>query len=355
MKALKVTKKVVDNLSNTAKNNYILKGLQRKGVAFINAAPDTGKSFLSLSIAVECATSLNLLGLKLTDDPLKVAYWPAEDNIHITGERLQEVLDNLDSDSIESIGRNFALIDSIDPICSSKKASEDEKQAVSTNKARLINILIGNKTKVLIIDTVRSAIGSADEVDDDYQIKKTIVDIAEAADCAIFIVHHVTKAVAQGKVTKSAVSQSGLSILGSYSKLHLMLHHETRRDVTETILSFSKANYLKQSEKEPVTVAIKNGLMRAQGFTRLKPSKPSKPIMEPVVSNVVVDEIVTKPIKEETLPEDHKPQVQVSAELGQPKVVEISTSFVDNSDLYTDEQLLIIRKKEEKKQKSNKR
>lgn len=361
MKSLKVTKKVVSNLSNTAKNNYILKGLQRKGIAFINAAPDTGKSFLSLSIAVECATNLPLLGLKLTPEPLKVAYWPAEDNIHITGERLHEILENIDDASADLIASNFTIIDSMDPICSSKKASKEEQFAVKSNKAALIHELKTNKTRVLIIDTVRSAIGSADEVDDDYEIKKTIVDIADATDCAIFLVHHVTKAVATGKVGKSAVSQSGLSILGSFSKLHLMLHHETRRDTTDTILSFSKANYLKASEKEPMKVKIENGLMRALGLssvTQIKQPRVKQASIPPTkipttevpdeIQAVLADPVITKTSHLSSEPLNHQ-----RIELDQPSIVQIESSFEDNSDLYTEEQLLIIRLRNEKKNRKN--
>lgn len=344
MKSLKVTRKVINGLSDKAKKNYILKGLQRNGIAFINAAPDTGKSYLSLSIAIECATSLELLGLKLNSDPLKVAYWPAEDNVQITGERLEEILDNLSDPSVESIAKNFTLIDSSDPICCTKKASAEEQHEVSSNKAALINELKSNGTQVLIIDTVRSAIGSADEVDDDYQIKKSVVDIATAANCAIFLVHHVTKAVAQGKVSKSAVSQSGLSILGSFSKLHLMLHIENIKGELKTVLSFSKANYLKPSDKKSIALVNEHGLLKNPSLATLvqKPVKNSQDTKESI--KVKASSVYKK-----------RPQNEASKPVGNelstsntPAYMEITPSFADNNDLYTDEQRKILRMKQEK-------
>ncbi len=261
MKLIHAKKKLLENLNKNSNDKYVIKGLKKNDCALILSPPDVGKSHLCLSIAIELTTNLNVIGLKKDDKALKVVYWPIEDGVDIAAERLCNVLGSFDMETQTLIEKNLSLLDLDYPIASSSvsKNSQEYTSETENNRNSLINILKKSKCDVLIIDTLREAVGSADEVEDDYQIKQVVYDIASKSNCALLLVHHVTKNVAKGNEKLSSVSQSGLSRLGSKSKLHLSLLQNKDNELT---LYFTKANYLTAEARKPLPLNwTENGLL----------------------------------------------------------------------------------------------
>ncbi|MEL4252610.1 AAA family ATPase [Shewanella xiamenensis] len=239
---------LIDNLNSWSQKNtkdFVLMGLQRKCIGLLVAPPDTGKSYFSISLGYELATTLPIIGLTEQSISQNVVYWPLEDGVAIASDRIQKSLDTFSADNQKLIGAHFFLYEGETPICSSKRLiNTPEYQLVNEEKNRLIEKLIQVKADLLIIDTLRESIGSADEVEDDYQVKMVLEEIAHKANCAILAIHHPTKSVSRGSEDVSTVSPSGFSLLGSKSKLHLYLKKTHKKDITNLELIFSKANYI---------------------------------------------------------------------------------------------------------------
>lgn len=116
---------------------------------------------------------------------------------------------------------------------------------------------------MVVIDTLRDAIGSADVVDDDYYIRIALERLANEANVAVLVVHHPTKDVSRGKEIINSVSGSGLSSTLSKSKLHLYLDQLIdKKDgtVQETRLRHIKANYVPfdQQWRKPIRLHWSN-------------------------------------------------------------------------------------------------
>ncbi|NMS64518.1 AAA family ATPase, partial [Vibrio parahaemolyticus] len=126
---------------------------------------------------------------------------------------------------------------------SSKHTKEWEEASSALEKL----IATAKGYDLVVIDTLRDAIGSADVVDDDYYIRIALERLANEANVAVLVVHHPTKDVSRGKEIINSVSGSGLSSTLSKSKLHLYLDQLIdKKDgtVQETRLRHIKANYV---------------------------------------------------------------------------------------------------------------
>lgn len=250
---------IKDHLLNHPQD-YIINGLLRGGVGFLISAPDMGKSHLCLTIAYELATKLPLLGIAGSKDSMRTLIWASEDSISATLPRVEAHLKSFTSKTKSLIAENVSLYTNTDPIC-------DVLAKDSIGKLSSISKLIDTATAydLLIIDTLRTAVGNADEVKDDALIRQSLDHIAKEANVAILVVHHPTKSVARGNDDVNSVSGSGLSSTLSKSKLHLYLNKTTSKSgKTETTLRHTKANYLtreKQFSPPQVMTWTENSLL----------------------------------------------------------------------------------------------
>lgn len=229
--------------------DWLLNGLRRGNVAFLIAPPDSGKGYTCLSIAYELATQINLLGLRYELAPkTKTLYWPIEDGVENTADRILSHFNEISQEFQKLCEDNIKLYNSIDPIaCSDKTHSSEVIAQVKKAKKKLIEE--AKKYDVLIIDTIREAMGSADEVADDHVINRTLKEIAKEAKVSIIAVHHPTKNVARGVESVSSVSGSGLSYTIANSRLHLYIESVTKKDNVTHKLRHIKANFLNNKER----------------------------------------------------------------------------------------------------------
>ncbi|EHH1074780.1 AAA family ATPase [Vibrio parahaemolyticus] len=252
-----------ESLANSNKEQ-ILKGLFRGSVGFLIAPPDSGKSYLSLSIAYEMALpEYPLIGVRDGENKvLRTLIWPIEDSLPGTLPRIKAHLAEFSTSIKERLKSSIGIYKHSDPICSSG-SSKHTKEWEDASRALEKLIATAKEYDLVIIDTLRDAIGSADVVVDDYYIRIVLERIANEADVAVLVVHHPTKDVSRGKDIINSVSGSGLSSTLSKSKLHLYLDQLIdKKDgtVQETRLRHIKANYVPfdQQWRKPIRLHWSN-------------------------------------------------------------------------------------------------
>ena len=237
---------------NADHGEQILKGLYRGGVGFLIAPPESGKSYTVLSMAYELALPHSpFLGLRPSNSTTyKTLLWPMEDAGLGLYPRLLRHLANFSQQTKACLKDNISLFQQSDPLVLGTGINHP-----------LVDSLIEQAKgfDLLVIDTLREAIGAADEVKDDNLVRTLLSRIATEADVAILVVHHPTKEVSRGSAPINSVSGSGLSSTLSKSKLHLYLEQHVEKGTGEqkSYLRHSKANYLTKEEGkliEPVSL-----------------------------------------------------------------------------------------------------
>lgn len=255
---------ITSNLASNQKEQ-ILKGLFRGSIGFLIAPPDSGKSYLALSIAYEVALpEYPLIGVSHNNNKaLKTLIWPIEDSLPGTLPRIQTHLSRFSLSVKERLKENVGIYCHADPICCSGGAKHTKEwQEASKSLDKLIKT--AKSYDLIIIDTLRDAVGSANVVEDDYYIRIALERLAHEADAAVLVVHHPTKEVSRGKEIINSVSGSGLSSTLSKSKLHFYLDQVIdKKDGTiqETRLRHIKANYIPydQQWKRPIQLHWSEG------------------------------------------------------------------------------------------------
>lgn len=245
-----ITMASLSKLKETKNNDDVLSGLHKRELGFVIAAPEVGKGFFCLSVAYELATKTPFLGISSCTKPKRTLYWPIEDGMHTAANRIENHLLNWDA-AIKPLEKNIALYASDTPLPVSLKSNDD----VAT-----VNTLIeaAKPFDLLIIDTLREAIGAADEVEDDIAVKNLLQHIAKEADIAILCVHHLTKQAVKGLEKITNVSGSGFSRTLANSRVQYLLETKTDKSgrANGTVyLSHLKANNL------PVTERLKNTVL----------------------------------------------------------------------------------------------
>ncbi len=239
---------VLKNLSNKRQEGEVLFGLNKQKVGFIISGPDVGKGYLSLSIAYELATTIKLLGISNNPETLKVLYWPIEDGVDVIAERIMNHFSEISPELSNIIRQNVFLWDSTDPICCSSRSKGFEEDFTSTkNRENLIRI--ATDFDVVIIDTLREAAGSADEVEDDHIVKSALQEIATESNVAVIATHHLNKAAIKGIEKITNVSASGFSRTLANSRLQLFMHKDVKKTEENTFLTHIKSNNINKIDK----------------------------------------------------------------------------------------------------------
>ncbi|MUJ20368.1 AAA family ATPase [Aliivibrio fischeri] len=249
--------------SNTVTEIFF--GLGLGEVGYVIGPPDIGKSYLSLSLAYEAALGSPFIGISPNNNTsFKVMYAPYEDRVSTVFERMSDQLDNFSEEQVAQLEENLAFYTNDAPIAS--------PQVRNINATNAVEALIKDVKDydLLIIDTIRYAMGAAGEVQDDSQLKMTLNEIARKANVAILINHHLTKN--QGKKKGDEVNStggSGLSTSQSQSKFHLFINKNESTSKLELV--HSKANYIDSSNRinpnAPLTLEFINNLLVSERYS----------------------------------------------------------------------------------------
>jgi RecA-family ATPase len=226
----------------------VLLGLSKGKVGYIISVPDSGKGYLCLSIAYELATTIPIIGLSTGLTPKKVLYWPIEDGLGEVAKRITKHLSIIDPSVIDLIKNNLSLWKSDEAISCSKRLISSAVDSEVTNNRNVL-IEAAKDFDLVIIDTLREAAGTADEIEDDLQVKIALNEIAKKADVAILATHHLTKAAARGNEKVTSVSGSGFSKTLANSRMQLHLIKEDVKGKTRTLLTHIKANNIPQDNR----------------------------------------------------------------------------------------------------------
>lgn len=219
--------------------NYVIPGLARGTYGFIIGTPNVGKGFFSISLAYEIATGIPILGLTEEGSPKKVLYWPAEDMKFIAFERMQRHLANFNETTLDLIESNFTVFDSSTPICFPQADYFNQDVAADINKNMNDLIDIAKDFDVVIIDTIREAVGWCHEVKQDFEIKMALQTLARRADVGVIATHHPTKEISQKKTEVTSVAGSGLSMTQANCRYTLYVDKDKKK---RTFVSHIKHN-----------------------------------------------------------------------------------------------------------------
>lgn len=264
MKAIKFNKRNIESESNRALENQILPGLERGKVGFLLGKPAIGKTYFLLSLAYEIATGKNLLGVS-DGTKHKVLYVAAEDGVAPIFSRSKAHLSQFTGTELKLLEQNLAMVELDAPIVSRTPNDPSTTQSLQN----LIDLSMAYD--LVIVDTIRKAMGSAREVEEDTLVDVALTKLTGAANCAVLCSHHLTKS--QVSVTKHGVEidstgGSGLSVTQQTSKYHLFLSKNVEGGLS---LIHSKDNYVPRdhrhySAKTPLQLTLtKQQLMVAIG------------------------------------------------------------------------------------------
>tara|TARA_R110001583_G_scaffold85368_2_gene223693 strand:- start:8688 stop:9770 length:1083 start_codon:yes stop_codon:yes gene_type:complete len=240
-KIISIDPKNIDKYQDQV-GGHVLHGLPKGKYGFLISTPDTGKSYLCLSLAYEVASTMRLLGLAASNEPKKVLYWPVEDGIAITMGRISKHLKAFNQYDVDCIVSNLSLYESEQHLChpntESNYASERFLDDFSEH---------AKDYDLVIIDTVREATGACHEVKDDKVIKLALQKLAGQSGAAILLTHHLTKEASRGNEPITSVSGSGLSETLANSRYQIVIQQsESKRGGSNStyLLSHVKKNYV---------------------------------------------------------------------------------------------------------------
>jgi hypothetical protein len=227
MRIIAASAENLKDLAQSSVDDEILFGLERGKLGFIVAMPDIGKGYFALSLAYELCTSKEFVSLSPCAQKRKVLYWPVEDGARRIALRIEKHLETI-PDCEKDIANSLSIFEHEDRLNLQERCNVKEDLITACQDYDL-----------LIIDTLREAIGGLDEVENDNEIKQILQTIATKANVAIMIVHHVNKLAAKGVERITNVSGSGLSRTLANARLQIALTNDNKQ---KTFYSHIKAN-----------------------------------------------------------------------------------------------------------------
>ncbi|CAH7395689.1 hypothetical protein VCHA53O466_50086 [Vibrio chagasii] len=241
----------------SASNEYVLKGLPKKSWAMILGEQDLGKSKMMFSLAYSLATNIDIIGLlpSSTEDrkPRKVAIWASEEDLGWASRKVLAHMSKFSPDVLDAVQANVTLIDD---------SNEDgDKEYLFTDELKVNTRFVDALTEqlegvdVLIIDTLRDAMGIGDEVNEDNKVKVLLSKLVRDADCSVVYLHHPRKSDVGASISQlSTASGSGFSRTNAKARVHYTLTRDRKSDELE--VSFAvKANNIPRDERVPIKLA----------------------------------------------------------------------------------------------------
>ncbi|MCY9874024.1 AAA family ATPase [Vibrio barjaei] len=263
------------DLTTAASKNtdYTLKGLVQSNIGLLLAAPGAGKSHFVMSLALECASGQQLLGLSAKKEPIPVLLIVTEDDRTIVAERYQKKINDLGRVK-SKLNANLDYIFDVPPLVIPRRSSNIARKKHMAYLDGLVEQL--RNYKLVIVDTLTEAVGEADDVEDERIIKNCFQYLAKRSGATILLVHHVNKDVIRGDAKLNMASGGGLTSLMRLSKYQLGLQKHPK-DKNKRQLLFLKANYLSESEQETKTLDwTPNGTLVNTDITKERKAHGSK-------------------------------------------------------------------------------
>ena len=219
----------------------ILNGLGKGEVGFVLAAPQMGKTNLSLTISFEVALAEPLLGLIPKDaKPHRVLYVPYEDKVTGLYSKIQNAAHYFSDAQKQLIEQNFDVYTNYEPLLDISSRTKLNTKAVE----QLIDA--AKDFDLIILDTARYCIGGFNDVDGDIPFRLLLDRICHESGSAVLVNHHLTKTQIDTRTINSS-GGSGLSTVQSQSKFHLFIGY-ANKNRTKKIMVHTKHTYIKEAE-----------------------------------------------------------------------------------------------------------
>lgn len=291
----------------------VLKGLKEGHLGMLIAAPGLGKSRFALSIALECSSTKQLVGLTARPGtPIPTLVISSEDDEEEVAKRMRHNISVLNPRETELANENLVFAHEVMPFV----IPPDSSSTAFVEYQRYIDDLIITlkKFKLVIIDTVSEIIGECDEVKHDRLIKNTFRDIAKKSGAAILLVHHINKNEIRGSQNMTMASGAGLSTVMRYVKFQLGLTKHNNG----LLVHYLKKNYLAPKDAQSFTlIEDDGGLVMLSGLPVIsaQPTSQQSKSSEPVL--VQNPEIAARPNKK-------KRRDRLTSDLSEPKSIELA-------------------------------
>lgn len=233
--------------------SFVIPGLSKGKVGFLNGPPNIGKSYFLQTLAYEVTLAYPLIGIiDSSHEPKRVLFLCQEDGLNGFLARAENQIAIFNDAQMDTLEQNL-----VPATLPNSLISRNGSDATSLTQVESL-IAEARKYDLIIIDTARKVMGSGREVEEDKLFESTLDKIAERADVAILVSHHLTKAHADRnqKLQINATGGSGLSSTQASSKYHLTLYYSSEKNV-ESKLWHSKFNYVPKHNFIPESAPIK--------------------------------------------------------------------------------------------------
>lgn len=223
--------------------NEIFPGFGVGEVGLLYGPPSIGKTNLALSLCYELTLNIPFVGLAKTKGSSKrVLYVPFEDKEpNLNSKILEQIQPLLSKAQCRQFEDNFALYLDFDPLVGPLQSPNGLLPTVEKLAEAAANY------DLLVLDTARSCLGSLDEVVGDRLLHRSLEYIAQQANVAVLLCHHLTKVQVSDSGEVNSTGGSGLSVTQSSSKFHLLVHEvqlKNSKKEKQLALQHTKANYL---------------------------------------------------------------------------------------------------------------
>ncbi len=246
--------------SESPKYSESLKGLLSSHIGMVIARPSIGKSHLALSIAIEHASSIELIGLSASKQPQRTLYVSCEDVSDIVAKRLQEKISdlNLSPEQEADLGEYLSVAsEELEPLVIPPDSTMADKLEHELYLEKVADAFSGYS--LVIIDTISRAAPTCDLVAHDRHITNVFDKLAKKSGASILLIHHVTKSHVHNRDGNmlSMASGLGLSSLMGYSRFIYGIE-EIKKQI---VLSPLKLNYVQ--DPQPIHLGRFNSLTTA--------------------------------------------------------------------------------------------
>ncbi|WP_428774881.1 AAA family ATPase [Vibrio sp.] len=250
--------------------DFTLFGLLKGHVGMLIAAPDIGKSHLALSLAIEHASSMSILGLTARPYPAKTLIISSEDSQAILAQRISQKSLHLDATCLDELDEHLSFLTDIPALVIPPESPASEHQRHQAYIDELVELM--SQFDLVIVDTVTEAIGSCDEVKHDRLIKNTFSKLAKDSGASMLLVHHVNKDEIRGTQKITMASGAGLTSVMRLAKFYASLQM-TKNNLT---LQWHKSNYMTEEERRTRTLVWRNEMLwsedKVNGSVRVEAS-----------------------------------------------------------------------------------
>jgi hypothetical protein len=175
---------------------------------------------------------------------MKVLYVPFEDKEHnLYTKILDQVGGCFSPEQKARFEEHFSVYTDYEPLISAQM----RRGGLSPSIDRMAEA--AKDYHLLILDTARSCLGGLNDVEGDTLLCSALEYIAQKANVAILVCHHLKKSQVSDMGEVNSTGGSGLSNTQSASKYHLLLHKQKNKNKQDSlVLMHTRGNYLRTED-----------------------------------------------------------------------------------------------------------